>query len=128
MLSFPGNFFNFSIKVKFQLFCPVVTNNVHWRVAEQAGFRSWSQFFKTSSKFLVFGLGSSGLILSGFYLNRENYQPVVNETEEVIEDFENLRNGFFTLMIPSFVIFGLKFLRPVTSKVIRYRSNVSPCA
>ena len=104
---------------RFPLFCPVVTNNVHWRVAEKAGFRSWSQFFKTSSKFLILGLGSTGLILSGFYLNRENYQPVVTETEEVRQDFENLRNGFFTLMVPSFVLFGLKFLRPITGKLIR---------
>ena len=68
-------------------------------------------------------MSASGAILSLFYLHRDdNANVVVNE--QIDRDFEQLRNGFIALLGGSFVLFGIKVVRPITGtdKLLGYKS------
>ena len=96
-----------------QAFCPIITSNIHWHAAQKAGFRSKAQFIKSCLKFGFFGLSASGAILSLFYINRDNNANVV-VSEQIDREFEQIRNGFIALLGGTFVLFGMKLVRPLT--------------
>jgi len=100
-------------------YCPVITANTHWRVAEKAGFTTRAQFVRSSLKFGVFGLTATAAILAGVYKNRFSHEERITATAEVLDEFDELRGGLTTAMIGSFFVFGFKFGRPLTTGLLR---------